>query len=104
MGDGEDSNNAALLMDNLQKLEESGKVVSNKTSTSAMPPPVHHEEVKALDLVSGIISAANRKIRSQQHQNPQPPQPPPQSSNPSKLHQPQFLQQDHHNQSRRNSE
>ena len=44
--------NESLLLNNLQKLEESGKVVSPR-----------QQEVSARDIVTGIISAANRKMQ-----------------------------------------
>ncbi len=54
--------NESLLLDNLHKLEEAGKVISPKQHQ------VTSSEVSARDIVTGIISAANRKIqRGQQH-------------------------------------
>ena len=52
---GQESNNHSVLLSNLQKLEDAGKM--NSTSS---------KEVSAKDIMSGIISAANRKmLRSQ---------------------------------------
>ncbi len=56
--------NESLLLNNLQKLEESGKVVSPKSGHG----PGMTAEVSARDIVSGIISAANRKIQRGQQQ------------------------------------
>lgn len=55
MDSGQTESNHGLLLSNLQKLEDSGKI----SSASA-------KDVSAKDIVSGIISAANRKmLRSQ---------------------------------------
>ncbi len=59
--------NESLLLNNLQKLEESGKVVSPKSGHG----PGMTAEVSARDIVSGIISAANRKIQRGQQQQQQ---------------------------------
>ena len=49
---GQEANNHSVLLSNLQKLEDAGKISS--------------KEVSAKDIMSGIISAANRKmLRSQ---------------------------------------
>ena len=50
-------NNHSVLLSNLQKLEEAGKMSSSSSN---------NKEVSAKDIMSGIISAANRKmLRSQ---------------------------------------
>ena len=54
---GQDNSNHSVLLSNLQKLEEAGKMSSSSSN---------NKEVSAKDIMSGIISAANRKmLRSQ---------------------------------------
>ncbi len=56
--------NESLLLNNLHKLEEAGKVSSHKGGSGGGGAS---NEVSARDIVSGIISAANRKIQRGQH-------------------------------------